>query len=212
MDKTTIAVGIFNKYADKYQDKFMNVDLYKASLDVFCRHLTSKRATILELACGPGNITQYLLSQNPELKILGTDLSPNMIRLAQKNNPEATFQILDSRRMLSLAKTFDGLMCGFLLPYLSKEEVLQLIKDATILLNENGVIYISTMEDDYGKSGFEKGSAGDEIFMYYHEAEYLIDYLENNGFEVLDIERKIYTPEGKNMVTDLLITAKKLAR
>jgi 23S rRNA G2069 N7-methylase RlmK/C1962 C5-methylase RlmI len=46
-------------------------------------------------------------------------------------------------------------MCGFCLPYLSKEEAVKLIRDAAAILNPDGVFYISTMEDDYSKSDFK---------------------------------------------------------
>lgn len=209
MDKTKIAVEIFNKHAQRYQDKFMNVDLYKESFDVFCNAIKKENASVLELACGPGNITKYLLNKLPDLNILATDLAPNMIELAKVNNPKAKFEIMDSRELLSLKQTFDGIMCGFCLPYLSKEEAMQLIRDAYKILNDNGAFYLSTMEDDYLKSGFEKGSAGDEIFMHYHQADYLTETILKNGFTIIDLQRKIYTPDGKPTVTDLLIVAQK---
>jgi trans-aconitate methyltransferase len=59
--------------------------------------ITKQDADILELACGPGNITQYIISKRSDFKILGTDLAPNMIELAKINNPSAQFQLLDSR-------------------------------------------------------------------------------------------------------------------
>ncbi|MFK8007357.1 MAG: hypothetical protein AB8H03_13345 [Saprospiraceae bacterium] len=38
MDQNKIAVDVFNKLAKTYQDKFMNVDLYKDSFDFFCQN------------------------------------------------------------------------------------------------------------------------------------------------------------------------------
>jgi hypothetical protein len=42
--------------------------------------------------------------------------------------------------------TYDGIVCGFCLPYLSQDECLQLMKDSYHLLNENGMIYLSFVE------------------------------------------------------------------
>lgn len=208
MDKTKIAVDIFNKHASAYQNKFMDVSMYHDSFDLFCSHIKKKGAEILELACGPGNITKYLLDKRPDFKILGTDLAPNMIELAKLNNPSATFQLLDSRNIKTLNKTYDAILCGFILPYLSKEETEQLIKDTALILNSQGVIYISTMEDDYSKSGFKKGSAGDEIYMHYHQSDYLLEFLKNSGFEPIDLQRKIYLGQDNSNTVDLLIIAK----
>ncbi|MBC7864483.1 MAG: class I SAM-dependent methyltransferase, partial [Bacteroidia bacterium] len=61
MDKTKIAVTIFNKNANGYQNKFMDVNLYADTFDLFCNSIKNENAEILEIACGPGNITKYLL-------------------------------------------------------------------------------------------------------------------------------------------------------
>jgi len=208
MDKTKIAVDIFNKLAGAYQAKFMDVSLYHDTFDVFCRAIKKQDAEILELACGPGNITQYIISKQPDFKILGTDLAPNMIELAKINNPSAQFQLLDSRDIKQLHKTYDAIMCGFILPYLSKDEAIQLIKDSALILNKNGVIYISTMEDDYSSSGLKKGSTGDEIYMHYHQADYLTEALIQSGFSIVDIQRKTYPAADNTNVVDLILIAK----
>src|SRR6476660_8726042 len=58
-EKSAAAVSLFNKLAKQYQDKYMDVSLYHHSFDIFCRHISKPNAEILELACGPGNITKY---------------------------------------------------------------------------------------------------------------------------------------------------------
>lgn len=209
MDKSKIAVDIFNKHAKAYQDKFMNLELYHHSFDLFCDSIKKKDAEILEVACGPGNITKYLLQKRPDLKILGTDLAPNMIALAAINNPTARFELMDARRIDQLSKKYDAIMCGFCFPYFSKEEALKFISDTSGRLNENGVLYISTMEDDYSKSAFKKGSAGDEIFMHYHQADYLTNSLKENGFSILGLKRQDYPESDGTNTTDLILIAKK---
>ncbi len=209
MDNSQNAAAVFDKWANEYQAKFMNVDLYAHSFDLFCHYIAKPNASILELACGPGNITQYLLQKRPDFNILGTDLAFNMIALAQKNNPTATFQILDCREMSMLLETYDGIMCGFCFPYLSKEEAMQCIRDAATKLEPNGVLYISTMEGDYAQSGIEKGSKGDEIFMHYHQADYLMASLTQNRFAILDIERKASVATNGKETIDLILIAQK---
>ena len=208
MDQTKIAVDIFNKLANGYQDKFMDVSLYHDSFDIFCDNIKKENASVLELACGPGNITKYLLEKRPDLKITGSDLAPNMIELAKINNPKAEFQLLDFRNIKRLNNKFDAIMCGFGLPYLSKEEAIQFIADSTKILNSDGVFYISTMEDDNSKSKFQKGSSGDEIFINYHQADYLTKALQTNGFQIINLQRKKYLHNEQD-TTDLIIIATK---
>jgi 2-polyprenyl-3-methyl-5-hydroxy-6-metoxy-1,4-benzoquinol methylase len=129
-----------------------------------------------------------------------------MIELAKSNNPTAHFQLMDCRAIANLSKKFDAILCGFGLPYLSKEEAIQFIKDAKQKLNKNGILYINTMEDDNTKSGFKAGSTGEEMYMNYHEAVYLTNALEENDFKIIHLDRKLYT-HNQEETTDLIIIA-----
>lgn len=207
MDKLQLAINVFDKRAVQYQDKFMDVALYHDSFDLFCNSIPKQEATVLEIACGPGNITRYLLQKRPGFHLLGIDLAPNMLELARTNNPQAEFMLMDGRNILTLNKLFDGIMCGFCLPYLSREEAVKMIGDAARLLAPGGVFYISTMEDDYARSGFQRPGAGDELYMYYHQADYLVNALDTNGFKIMDIQRKQYPAADGSTTTDLIIIA-----
>jgi ubiquinone/menaquinone biosynthesis C-methylase UbiE len=200
---------VFDKHAKHYQEKFRDVSLYAKGFDIFCDAIKKKNAEILELACGPGNITSYLLNKRPDLKILGTDLAPNMLELAKKDNPAAEFQLMDARDILKLNKNYDGIMCGFCLPYLDKEEANKLFQDCYAILNPGGILYISTMEDEYSKSGIQIGSKGDEIFMHFYEGAFLKKILEENNFKVLNIERIDSLMGNGSKVVDLVIMATK---
>lgn len=206
VDKTKIAVDIFNKLSKFYQDKFMDVSMYHTSLDAFCNFIKKENAEVLELACGPGNITKYLLEKRSDFKILGTDLAPNMIELAKINNPTANFELMDCRGLNSITKYYDGILCGFGLPYLSKDEAIQFINDSSQRLNKNGIFYISTMEDDNSKSGFKTGSTGDSMYQNFHQADYLMQSLEENKLKIIHLERKEYFYNNEKTV-DLIIIA-----
>lgn len=204
------AVEVFNQNAVSYQNRFMDLSNYHKGLDLFCDAINNPNAKILELACGPGNITQYLLKKHPNYRILATDLAPNMLELAQKNNPSATVQLLDCRKIKSLNQKFDGIICGFGLPFLTKEETIKFIQDAADALNSQGVLYISTMEDEFTKSGYKTSSTGEyRIYYNYHEAKYLIKALEMNGLDVLDIHRIDFKESDNTITKDLIIVAKK---
>lgn len=204
-----LAVALFDKRAQDYQDKFMALDLYHDTFDRFCAHIPTPNARILELACGPGNITQYLLARRPDFQILGTDLAPKMLELARINNPSAVFELLDCRDIGSLHQTFDGIVLGFGLPYLTKEESIAFIRDAATLLNPDGVLYLSTMEDDYSKSGYKLSSKGEPLFLHYHQVDYLCEALEANGLVVLHLLRQNYPEQDGSTTIDLILIVHK---
>jgi len=210
MDKIQTAEEVFHKCADEYEAKFMDFDLYNPTFDIFCTSIEKQNADVLEIACGPGNITRYLINKRPDFKILGIDFAQNMVNLAKKNIPSAEFQLMDCKNIRTLEKKFDAIMCGFCLPYLTKEEAVQLIKDGGNLLNPGGVFYISTMEDDYSKSAVKVSSSGEyRTFTYYHQEDYLSAALEENGFEIIHLERKDYPANDGTNPVDLILIAKK---
>lgn len=204
-------IATYNNAAKRYQDKFMEMDLYNDTFDQFCNLIQKENAEIFEIATGPGNITRYLLSKRSDFKIFGIDLAPNMIELAKINNPEANFRVMDCKNINTIDRKFDAIMCGFCMPYLSKEECAKLIADSSELLSTNGLLYFSTMEDDYNKSGFERTSFSgqDRVYIYYHQADYLSDCLVKNGFEIIDLQRKDYPEPDGTFLTDIVFIAKK---
>ncbi len=209
MDKSSHAANIFNKLANLYEQKFMDTSLYHESFDIFCDLIKKENPEILELACGPGNISKYILDHYPHIQFLGTDLAPNMIELARKNNPNGNFMVMDCRDVVSLNKKFDAVLCGFILPYLSRSEVQKLLYDLFTCINSQGVLYISTMEDDYIKSDYKKGSTGDEIFMHFYLGSDLEQYIFNAGFVIHRVLRKYQVDNSGECVTDVILIALK---
>ena len=102
MTKNTETLESWNKVADLYNEKFTDLQLYNHTYDLFIEHLPYGYSKILDIACGPGNISKYLLSKEPNLQILGIDVSPNMLSLAKINNPSAQFILMDCRDNLWL--------------------------------------------------------------------------------------------------------------
>jgi len=209
MSKIKTALEVFDGRAFEYQTKFMDVSLYHDTFDLFCEHIKTDNPKVLELGCGPGNITRYLLRKRPDLDLLGTDFSANMVALAKMNNPTANFMVMDCRNIKNPEQKYDAIMCGFCLPYLTIEETLKLIDDVSKLLNPGGVFYISTMEDSYLKSGLQTNSAGEQVMMHFYEGDQLCHALIESGLRITSLQRKSYSANNEKAVTDLIIIAEK---
>jgi len=209
MDSYKETFDTWNKVASLYQDKFMNLELYNETYDFICNSIAKENAALLEIGCGPGNITKYLLHKRPDFKILGTDIAPNMIALAQKNNPTANFAVMDSRAIDQLTTTFDGIIIGFCLPYLSPADTEKLIADANSLLHEDGFVYVSFVEGDPAKSGFLTASTGDRTYFYYYDLKKLKEQFIANGFEILQLFKVEYERSATEKEIHTILTAKK---
>lgn len=177
----------WNKIAKIYEEKFMRIDWYNETYDFICKAIENENAKILEIGCGPGNITKYLLSKRPDLNIHGIDIAPNMIELAKKNNPTASFAIMDARKINELETRFDAIIAGFCIPYFSTSETEQFISDTKLLLNKDGFVYISFVEGLSSQSGFKTNNYGDKVYFYYHQLETLQLLLQANKFKEISL-------------------------
>lgn len=204
------AVDLFNKLADSYQERFLSVEAYSESFQTLLSML-NKNSRVLDVACGPGNISRFLLNERPDLDILGIDLAPNMIEWAKKNNPTATFIVHDAQKIDQLTETFDAIIIGFLFPYFTITQVREFIEKAGKMLSKDGIIYISTMEDRYENSRFRSSSTGEQLLMHYYEAADLVEILEINRFQTVFEQRQLFSTDLPESDTDLMLIARKMA-
>lgn len=207
MNRYQTTFATWDKVAALYQQHFMDVDLYNDTYDIFCNEIKAKHAAILEIGCGPGNITRYLLNKRKDFIIDATDISPNMIALAKQNNPAANVMIMDARNIDCITKKYDAIICGFCFPYLSKEDCEKLLADCRNLLNEDGILYISTIEGKYNNSGYETGSSGDKAYVYYYEQRYIEQLLSQHGFAAIHIIKKQYHKKDGSRQQHLIFIA-----
>jgi SAM-dependent methyltransferase len=209
MDHSAFSAGTFDKLAELYRDKFMDLTLYHDSYREFCELLKPGSARVLDAACGPGNVARYLLAQRPELDLLGIDLAPRMVELARAAVPLARFAVHDCRRLADLHLRLDGIICAFGLPYLSVEEATAFISAASHALEPGGVFYLSTMLGKSEDSGLENCSTGDQVYINYYSEDEVITSLEACGFTILK-QSLIPSPiAASKKTTDLIVIARK---
>ncbi|MFC6998804.1 class I SAM-dependent DNA methyltransferase [Rufibacter roseus] len=209
MDSYIETFETWNKIASVYEGQFMGLDLYNETYDYLCNTIIKEEASILDVGCGPGNITKYLLSKRPDFQINGIDIAPNMVRLAKSNNPTASFHIMDSRHISELKTKYEGIICGFCLPYLSEADCTKLIYDTHGLLSDTGFLYLSFVEGNQKDSGFKVGSTGDRMYFYYHNLNFIKAQLIENEFNVLETFHIEYVKTETFKETHTIVIAKK---
>lgn len=200
----------WNKVAELYQEKFMDLDLYNDTYDLFCSAIGKMNPAMLEVGCGPGNITKYLLAKRPDFVIHGIDISPNMVELARKNNPEASFSVMDVREIDQLKTRLDAIICGFCVPYLSETDLVKLIQNCAGLLSDDGILYLSFVDGSADQSGYYAASSGDRTYFYYHQSDQLLKKLEANHFRKLHILDKEYSKNDGTQEVHTIFIAQKI--
>lgn len=206
MENFDVSVKRFDEFADEYALRFMDVDSYSYSIEKFCTQINIKQPKILELGCGPGNVTRLLQVRLPEALITAIDLAPKMIEIGRKHLPGVDFRVMDVRDISSIPEKFDAVMCSFCLPFLSKSDSVKLIADCAGKLNSGGVLYISTMEGNETKARFEgtSFSGNSEIYFNYHSRHDLENSFAESGFEICHLKLQDYPETAGRVTTDMI--------
>jgi SAM-dependent methyltransferase len=204
------SVATFDAAADAYLKHFRDYPAYQPSYEAFLEALLPEQKHILELGCGPGQVSHYLLTANPELNIMGLDLAPNMVRLARELNPDAEFRVMDIREAGSLHQRFDAVFAGFCLPYLQPSAVSELLAGLPGLMNPAGLVYLS-LTTGPGDQLIKQTSpnAPGAVYLYHHDLSAIRQQLEDNSFTIIK-SATMHHEHHQQDLTDVYLLARLL--
>jgi ubiquinone/menaquinone biosynthesis C-methylase UbiE len=207
VDTTLLA---YNNSAPAYDKKFSTYTVYKEKIRDFAEML-SPGSKVLDLGCGSGINAE--LMQNTGHSITGFDLSESMLDLARKRCPKQTFiqgsvnSIEDSLKKNNLNIPFDALCLSFIIVHLNDDECNVLLNKLRPLIKSNGLLYLSFMPLNDGKTpGYEKTSfSEDEIYFHYHDSDNLVRTLEKKGFRLESRIIEDYKEKDGSVTADLFL-------
>lgn len=203
-------IQTWDKLADVYWDKFSTIQLYDATYDSFLSTIPKEGSKVLDLCCGPGNIAHYIYAKRKDIVITGVDGSKNMIKKAKEMVPGLSGKVLELSNISILNEVYDGIICGFGLPYLSESEVKKCIEDCYRLLEKKGILYFSFVEGNPALSGFVSGPTGDRSVFYYYKTEDIVSWLIQRGFSPPEIFNIGYPVEGKEDQSHVVLMSNKI--
>jgi cyclopropane fatty-acyl-phospholipid synthase-like methyltransferase len=205
------SVKMFDKHAQAFSDRFMDLASYDKHIEYFCSLMLNEKPTLLELGCGPGNITRRIQTCCPRADIVAVDLAEEMIAIARKNISNVDFRIMDVRHIDQCTQSFDAIAASFVLPFLTYDESRRLFDSMFNLLKTPGYVYLSTMEGTKENNGFEKTSfsGADTIHFTYYEVPFLLEALSASGFSVKSVVRQPYYQNDIPILTDIILVCQK---
>lgn len=109
--------AIFSRHAEAYDrrlDQVMTRGEARGRMRIIELVEARPGARILDLACGPGNLSRRLAPLvEPNGEVVGVDLAPGMIERARLAAvPNARFEVMDIEELKFDAASFDGAVCG----------------------------------------------------------------------------------------------------
>ena len=179
----------YNTWAEQYDTN----DNITRDLDVIATIETLSKyrfSNVLELGCGTGKNTCWLLSRAEY--ILGLDFSPKMLNIAKEkiNDGHVEFKIADLNQKWEVENRFADLVTSNLtLEHI--DDLNHIFRQANQKLQENGIFFICKLHPfkQYmgSKAKYKTGSGTEELKVFTHHISDYIDNAEDNGFKLLEI-------------------------
>lgn len=208
-DFCLVSVATFNRLADRYAEKYFHLDSYDRYLEQFAKRIESQGARVLDVACGPGNVSAYLAKIRPDLKLVGIDLAEGMIKQARLRVPSAKFLVKDCRRIDELDQRFDASAFAFGLSYLTDDDANRFFASLNAILTDSAMFYLSTVTGEPSRSGFETSASGDKVYLAYRSVGDVVSMVERAGYRV-EFTQVIASPVNAPASTqDLILIAQR---
>ena len=113
----------------------------------------TETASVLDLACGPGNAAAFLRQARPEWTMLCADLAPAMLKEAAARLPGIRTLQLDACEVGSLAERFDAAAFCFGLSYLDDAGAHRCLDGLRQVLRPGAPLLLLTLTGDPAQSG-----------------------------------------------------------
>jgi SAM-dependent methyltransferase len=109
-------------YAERLAGHLDRMPADRAVLGLFCDLITGSGlgAEVADVGCGTGRLEPFLAARG--LAPRGVDLSPDMIRVARRDNPGFDYQVADLRELPFGDASLAGVVCWYSLMYLPPAE------------------------------------------------------------------------------------------
>jgi SAM-dependent methyltransferase len=208
-DLCLVSVATFDKLAQRYAEKYFHLDVYDRYLERFLNRIESQGASVLDVACGPGNVSAYLAKRRPDLNLVGIDLAEGMIGQARLRVPTVEFLVKDCRRIGDIGHIFDAAAFAFGLSYLTDADANLFFTSLNATLADSAMLYLSTITGEPAWSGFDTSSSGDSVYMTYRSVGDVVSMVERAGYGI-DFTEVIASPANAPKQTqDLILIAQR---
>ncbi len=87
-------------------------------VELLARVGAERAADVVDLGCGPGNLTRLLAERWPDATVVGIDSSPEMIEAAHRDVPGIDFEVADLRDWAASARQVDVVLSNATLQWL----------------------------------------------------------------------------------------------
>jgi ubiquinone/menaquinone biosynthesis C-methylase UbiE len=178
-DAVEKTIESYEAQAEEYARLRPGIEIIKDMADIFLARL--KEDLILDVGCGNGRDAEYFIEHGK--RVIGIDLTPSFISIAQKRAPKAMFKLMDMRKLAFPENTFDGIWSNASLLHITKKDAKDVLLGFYRILKPKGLLFIGVKQGDGEKFLFEDNV---ERFYAFYTQEELEQLITNAGFNLLE--------------------------
>jgi len=143
MDKSDLQSGydrVAEHYAAEYFEELNRKPFDRQLLDEFAKSVRDV-GEICELGCGPGQVARYLKDRGVNMR--GIDLSPEMVRVATRLNPDIPFEQGDILSLDLADESLAAIVLFYSIIHIKREDVMRALQEMNRVLTPGGRLFLA---------------------------------------------------------------------
>jgi SAM-dependent methyltransferase len=181
-------------YAEHLASELAGKPLDRHLLNRFAEDVRDRGRTA-DLGCGPGHVARYLREQGAE--VLGIDLSPEMIREANRLHPEIEFQVGDMRSLDFPDGRLAGIVSFYSLIHFEDREIAPVLSEMRRILAPGGLALVAFHIGDETVHPEELWGVPISLDFRFFQPAWMSSKLREAGFQILESTEREPYPEAE---------------
>ena len=184
MQQINEVTNCYDLTAEEYAKVFYN-ELDNKPFDrmILQRFASENNGKFADLGCGCGHTTKFLADAGVK-NIVGIDLSPKMVKIAQKLNKNLKFEVGNMLNFDKNTEEFGAILAFYAIVHFTYEEVERAFSEIYRVLKSSGQFLFSfhVGDEEVNLDEFLKQKV--KITFYFFEVDKILQILEKIGFKV----------------------------
>lgn len=149
MDDLAETIGTYDRVAEEYRERHDDREPLADQVERFCDALDG--STVLDVGCGPGWESATL--SNRGYDVIGIDLTPSLLNIANAEAPTVDFARMDMRKLALADNTIDGIWACASFLHVPRSEAIQTLREFRRVLSGGGVLWLSVKRGSGTRQG-----------------------------------------------------------
>jgi ubiquinone/menaquinone biosynthesis C-methylase UbiE len=186
-------IKTYNATAESYAatriDELSKKHFDRLILKEFAR-LNKDKGTCADFGCGPGQTTKFLLDADVK-DIIGIDISPEMVNVAQKIFPYIKFETGDLLALPYKANHFASAVAFYAIVHFDYDQIAKAFKEVNRVLKKDAHFLFSFHVGDDMVHFDEANDIDVDIDLYLLKTNRILELLGDNKFKIIDAMERL---------------------